>query len=108
MAEITRADLSHFRALSLGVDMESMNKVLKCAAKDDIIEISASGTNPDKLKFTFEDTGQERVSEYEMKLMNIEEEHLQIPDTDYCVTVKVTDSFIVISHSRCVILDAVI
>merc|ERR1712026_437791 len=76
------------RSMSLGVDMESMNKVLKCAAKDDIIEISANGTNPDKLKFTFEDTGQERISEYEMKLMNIEEEHLAIPETDYCVTVK--------------------
>ena len=77
------------RDISLGVDMESMNKVLKCAAKEDIIEISARGDKPDNLKFTFEAADQERISEYEMKLMNIEEEHLQIPDTDYSVTVKV-------------------
>jgi len=77
------------RALSIGVDMESMSKVLRCAAKDDIIELSAKGDRPDNLKFTFEAPDQERISEYEMKLMNIEEEHLQIPDTDYSVTVKV-------------------
>jgi len=76
------------RDISLGVDMESMNKVLKCAAKDDIIEISARGDTPDSLKFTFEAPDQERISEYEMKMMNIEEEHLDIPDTDYSVTVK--------------------
>ena len=69
--------------------MESMSKVLRCAAKDDIIELSAKGDRPDNLKFTFEAPDQERISEYEMKLMNIEQEHLQIPDTDYSVTVKV-------------------
>ena len=77
------------RSVSLGVDMESMSKVLRCAAKDDVIEISARGDQPDKLKFTFEAADQERISEYEMKLMNIEEEHLQIPDTEYSATVKV-------------------
>merc|ERR1711997_602223 len=76
------------RDISLGVDMESMGKVLRCAAKDDIIEISARGDQPDNLKFTFEAPDQERISEYEMKLMNIDGEHLQIPDTDYSVTVK--------------------
>ena len=80
---------SDCRGLSLGVDMDSMSKVLRCAAKDDIIEISAKGNSPDTLKFTFEASDQERISEYEMKLMNIEEEHLQIPETDYSVTVKV-------------------
>ena len=69
--------------------MDSMSKVLRCAAKDDIIEISAKGNSPDTLKFTFEASDQEKISEYEMKLMNIEEEHLQIPETDYSVTVKV-------------------
>ena len=80
---------SDCRGLSLGVDMDSMSKVLRCASKDDIIEISAKGNSPDTLKFTFEASDQERISEYEMKLMNIEEEHLQIPETDYSVTVKV-------------------
>ena len=77
------------RAVSLGVDMESMAKVMRCASRDDIVTLSASGTSPDSLKFTFEDADQDRVSEYEMKLMTIEEEHLAIPDTEYTATVKV-------------------
>jgi len=75
------------RNVSLGVDMDSMSRVLRCAANNDIISIAAEGTSPDTLKFTFEAIEQERVSEYQMKLMNIEEEHLDIPDTEYSATV---------------------
>jgi len=75
------------RPVSLGVDMESMSKVLRCATKDDIITISAAGVSPDTAKFTFESKDQDRVSEYEMKLMNLEEDQLAIPDTEYGTTV---------------------
>ena len=78
------------RAVSLGVDMDSMGKVMRCAAKDDIISLSATSASPDTLKFTFEAADQERVSEYEMKLMTIEEEHLAIPDTEYTAIVTVS------------------
>ena len=78
------------RAVSLGVDMDSMSKVMRCAAKDDIITLSAASASPDTLKFTFEAADQERVSEYEMKLMTIEEEHLAIPDTEYTAIVTVS------------------
>ena len=81
------------RAVSLGVDMESMGKVMRCAAKDDIITLStAASPSPDTLKFTFEASDQDRVSEYEMKLMTIEEEHLAIPDTEYTAIVTVKNA----------------
>ena len=35
---------------------------------------------------------QERVSEFELKLMDIDSEHLGIPDTDYCATVTMPAS----------------
>ena len=81
------------RPVSLGVDMESMSKVLRCATKDDIITISAAGVSPDTAKFTFESKDQDRVSEYEMKLMNLEEDQLAIPDTEYGTTVTVSVGF---------------
>lgn len=75
------------RAVSLGVDMESLARVLRCAAKDDIITVSTAGAmSPDTVRFTFEATDRERVSEYDLKLMTIEEEHLAIPDTEYNAT----------------------
>ena len=80
------------------VDMDSMSKVLRCAAKDDIIEISAKGNSPDTLKFTFEASDQERISEYEMKLMNLEEDQLAIPNTEYGTTVTVSRGLLLAKH----------
>ena len=84
------------RDVSLGVDMDSMARVLKCAAKDDIITLSAQGANPDNVKFSFETADQDRVSEYELKLMNIEEEHLAIPDTEYRANITVSVSIFIL------------
>ena len=78
------------RDVSLGVDMDSMARVLKCAAKDDIITLSAQGANPDTVKFTFETADQDRVSEYEMKLMNLEDDRMDIPDTEYRANITVS------------------
>lgn len=48
----------------------------------------AKTDSPDAVTFTFESPSQDRVSEYEMKLMDIDSEHLGIPDTDHEATVK--------------------
>ena len=50
---------------------------------------TATATSPDTVRFTFEATDRERVSEYDLKLMTIEEEHLAIPDTEYNATLTV-------------------
>jgi len=75
------------RQLSMGMDLDSMAKILRCSSKDDTIIIKAQD-QADKVNFVFESPNQDKVSEYEMKLMNIEEEHLGIPDTDYDAIVK--------------------
>ena len=36
----------------------------------------------------FESANQERISDFELKLMDIDSEQLGIPDTDYSATVK--------------------
>lgn len=56
----------------------SMSKILKCAANDDIITMKAQD-NADTVTFMFESPNQEKVSDYEMKLMNLDQEHLGIP-----------------------------
>ena len=35
----------------------------------------------------FESPNQEKISDFELKLMEIDSEHLGIPDTDYCAEV---------------------
>lgn len=55
-----------------------MSKILKCASDKDIITIKAQD-NADTVTFVFESPEQDKVSDYEMKLMNLDQEHLGIP-----------------------------
>jgi proliferating cell nuclear antigen len=80
----------HFRcdkSLSLGINTPNLNKVLKCAGNDDVVTIkSEEGT--DNLALNFESPNQDRISEFELKLMDIDSEHLGIPETEYKCNVR--------------------
>jgi len=75
------------RNLSLGINLASMSKILKCASNDDVITIRADD-DADNVTFIFESPKQDRVCDYEMKLMNLDTEHLGIPDTEYACIIK--------------------
>lgn len=75
------------RNLSMGMNLSSMAKVLKCANNDDTVTIKAQ-ENADTVTFMFESQNHEKVSDYEMKLMNLDQEHLGIPETDYSCVVR--------------------
>jgi len=79
------------RSLSMGMNLASMSKIIKCAANDDTITIKAQD-NADTVTFVFESPNQEKVADYEMKLMNIDQEHLGIPDTDYSCVIRMSSS----------------
>lgn len=55
-----------------------MVKIMKCCSNDDIMTIKAQD-NADTLSIMFETANQEKMSDYEMKLMNLDQEHLGIP-----------------------------
>ena len=55
-----------------------MFKILKCASSDDAVTLRAVD-NPDNITFIFESPGKEKIAEYEMKLINMDQEHLGIP-----------------------------
>jgi len=75
------------RNLSMGINLTSMTKIMKCAGNDDVLTIKAQD-NADTVMFMFESQNQEKVSDYEMKLMNLDQEHLGIPETDYSCVIK--------------------
>jgi proliferating cell nuclear antigen len=60
-----------------------MTKILKCAANEDVVTMKAQD-NADTVTFVFESPNQEKVSDYEMKLMNLDQEHLGIP-VSFCI-----------------------
>uniref|UniRef100_A0A1A9WKC2 DNA sliding clamp PCNA n=1 Tax=Glossina brevipalpis TaxID=37001 RepID=A0A1A9WKC2_9MUSC len=75
------------RNLSMGMNLSTMAKILKCANNDDTVTVKAQD-NADTVTFMFESQNHEKVSDYEMKLMNLDQEHLGIPDTDYSCVVR--------------------
>ena len=75
------------RNISLGMNLVNMSKVLKCAGADDVITIKADDEG-DTASFLFESPDGDRVSDFELKLMDIDSENLGIPDTDYKCIVK--------------------
>jgi len=79
------------RQLSMGMNLTSMSKILRCAANDDIITIKAQD-QADTVTFMFESPNQEKMADYEMKLMNLDQEHLGIPETDYAAVIKMPSS----------------
>jgi len=79
------------RNIALGVNLTSLTKVLRAAQNEDILTLKAEDA-PDVLNLVFESSETDRISEYDLKLMDIDQEHLGIPDTEYAATISMPAS----------------
>eukprot|EP00178_Gracilaria_changii_P025542 TRINITY_DN78693_c0_g1_i1.p1 TRINITY_DN78693_c0_g1~~TRINITY_DN78693_c0_g1_i1.p1 ORF type:complete len:280 (+),score=56.50 TRINITY_DN78693_c0_g1_i1:277-1116(+) len=78
--EVYRCD----RPLSMGINLSSFSKILKCAGPKDSVKIVANDEGADCAEFIFENESADRIAHFELKLMDIDSEHLSIPeDSDY-------------------------
>ncbi|XP_021601205.2 proliferating cell nuclear antigen [Manihot esculenta] len=75
------------RNISMGMNLNNMSKMLKCSGNDDIITIKADDGS-DTVTFMFESPTQDKISDFEMKLMDIDSEHLGIPEAEYHAIVR--------------------
>ena len=75
------------RPFSMGVKMASLSKILKCANNEDSVTMHADEEG-DVLSLAFEAPGGGRVSEFSLKLIDIESESLGLPDMTFGATVK--------------------
>ncbi|PVG04839.1 proliferating cell nuclear antigen [Serendipita vermifera] len=75
------------RPITLGTNIASLTKVLKCAKDDDVVTLTANDA-ADMLQLKYESKTSDRLSDYTIKLMDIDAEHLGIPETDYDATVE--------------------
>lgn len=79
------------KPVTLGVNLVSMHKILKCSSNDDSITISWK-EDPEILYFVFESNLSDRISEFQLKLIKTSSVQLGIPDTHYSATVKLASS----------------
>ena len=75
------------RNIALGINLVSLSKVLRAAAPDDVLTLRSDDA-PDSVNLVFENTETDRLSEYDLKLMDIDQDHLAIPETEYSATVE--------------------
>eukprot|EP00177_Eucheuma_denticulatum_P000834 GFKZ01001502.1.p2 GENE.GFKZ01001502.1~~GFKZ01001502.1.p2 ORF type:complete len:281 (-),score=57.91 GFKZ01001502.1:1645-2487(-) len=87
--EMYRCDKPH----SIGINLNSLSKILKCAANDDSVKIVADDEGADSAEFIFENASADRVAHFELKLMDIDLEHMNVPDdSDYQAVINLPAS----------------
>lgn len=77
------------RNIALGINLGSLTKVLRAAQNEDVLTLKAEDS-PDVVNLVFESSGADRISEYDIKLMDIDQEHLGIPETEYAATITMS------------------
>ncbi|KAI1912849.1 proliferating cell nuclear antigen [Ophidiomyces ophidiicola] len=75
------------RTLALGINLNSLQKVLRAAQDTDIMTLKTED-HPDVVNMVFENASSDRLSEYDIKLIDIDQEHLAIPETEYAAVVE--------------------
>lgn len=71
----------------LGINLLAMSKVIKCAGNTDSCTLRSTEQS-DSLTMVFESPKGDRVSDFELKLLEIESERMGIPKTEYQAVVK--------------------
>eukprot|EP01090_Pellita_catalonica_P009116 TRINITY_DN20180_c0_g1_i1.p1 TRINITY_DN20180_c0_g1~~TRINITY_DN20180_c0_g1_i1.p1 ORF type:complete len:258 (-),score=53.84 TRINITY_DN20180_c0_g1_i1:45-818(-) len=77
------------KRMQLGIKIDSMAKILKCAGNDDVVTLKAE-ENGNVMSFTFENGT--KVSEFELKLLQIDAEVLTIPETSYSAVITMSSA----------------
>ncbi|XP_064607637.1 proliferating cell nuclear antigen-like [Liolophura sinensis] len=75
------------RNLTMGININSMSKIMRCAGNDDFVTLKKADES-DTITFVFESQNGDKVSDYEVKLMDIDAETLGIPDHEYNCVIK--------------------
>lgn len=78
-------------SMSLGINLVSLNKILKCSSNEDTVTIACKN-DPEVLSLIFESHLSDRISEFHLRLIQGSSEQLGIPETNYHATIQLTSS----------------
>ncbi|KAI8902083.1 proliferating cell nuclear antigen, C-terminal domain-containing protein [Globomyces pollinis-pini] len=90
---LRKSGFEHYRCdrnVNLGLSLSSLGKILKAAGPDDILTLQA-GEKSDYLTILFEGKN-DRMCEYDLKLMNIDADHLGVPEPEYDAIVTMSSA----------------
>merc|ERR1719356_135774 len=75
------------RATSLGMNVESLSKILKMCSPNDSLKLRWQ-SGADNVNFQCEGGDDDRIADFDLKLMQIESEHMEIPEQQYKVVAR--------------------
>jgi len=87
LRESAFSDFKCDRATSLGMNVDSLGKIFKMCGPTDSLKLRWQN-DADTVNFQCESGQDDRISDFELKLMQIESEHMEIPEQQYKVVVK--------------------
>jgi len=79
------------RATSLGMNVDSLSKILKICGPNDSLKMRYAN-DADVVNFQCETSEEDRIADFDLRLMQIESEHMEIPEQQYKVVVKMPSS----------------
>merc|ERR1711990_228116 len=88
LRECAFADFKCDRPTSLGMNVDSLSKVFKMCGPNDSLKLKWQN-DADTLNFQCENSQDDRIADFDLKLMQIESEHMEIPEQQYKVVVKI-------------------
>merc|ERR1712093_429952 len=87
LRECAFVDFKCDRPTSLGMNIESLAKVFKICGPNDSLKLKWQN-DADTLNFQCENSEDDRIADFDLKLMQIESEHMEIPEQQYKVVAK--------------------
>lgn len=93
--KLPASGFAHFRCdtpVNLGLNLKVMASLLKLCDKEDVVTLSYSSVHPDELQLLFESADGNRMSHFTHKLMDIDQEQMGIPDTDFPVKIAMSSA----------------
>merc|ERR1712147_264044 len=91
LRETAFQDFKCDRATSLGMNVDSLGKIFKMCGPTDSLKLRWQN-DADTVNFQCESGQDDRISDFELKLMQIESEHMEIPEQQYKVVAKLPSS----------------
>merc|ERR1711948_31651 len=87
LRESAFAEFKCDRAASLGMNVDSLSKILKICGPQDSLKLRYANDS-DIVNFQCETGDADRIADFDLKLMQIESEHMEIPEQQYKVVAK--------------------
>merc|ERR1739848_918587 len=91
LRESAFADFKCDRTMSLGMNIDSLAKIFKMCGQSDSLKLRWQN-DADTVNFQCESSEEDRIADFDLKLMQIESEHMEIPEQHYKVVAKLHSS----------------